>query len=97
MSVPRSLVYGVLVLGFLTASLVAGFATLSLSAAPATAKNAGVVNVYSYRQPFLVEPLFAKFREQTGIEVKVIFAKKGLIERVATEGRALTRRYYFDR
>ena len=86
MSVPRSLVYGVLVLGFLTASLVAGVATLSLSAAPATAKNAGVVNVYSYRQPFLVEPLFAKFSDQTGIEVKVIFAKKGLIERIATEG-----------
>ena len=45
-----------------------------------------MVNVYSYRQPFLVEPLFAKFSEQTGIEVKVIFAKKGLIERIATEG-----------
>lgn len=47
----------------------------------------GEVNVYSYRQPFLVEPLFEKFTAQTGIEVRVIFAKKGLIERVKTEGK----------
>ena len=52
----------------------------------AVAQNAGHVNVYSYRQPFLVEPLFAAFSEKTGIEVKVIFAKKGLIERVKAEG-----------
>jgi iron(III) transport system substrate-binding protein len=45
------------------------------------------VNVYSYRQPFLVDPLFEKFTAETGIAVKVIFAKKGLIERIATEGR----------
>ncbi|MBT5518110.1 MAG: extracellular solute-binding protein [Rhodobiaceae bacterium] len=45
------------------------------------------VNVYSYRQPFLVAPLFETFTAQTGIEVKTIFAKKGLIERVKTEGK----------
>ena len=45
-----------------------------------------VVNVYSYRQPFLVEPLFEKFTQRTGIGVRVIFAKKGLVERVKTEG-----------
>ncbi|CAH0534383.1 Iron uptake protein A1 [Vibrio stylophorae] len=44
------------------------------------------VNVYSYRQPFLVEPLFDKFTEQTGIKVNVLFAKKGLAERLASEG-----------
>lgn len=44
------------------------------------------VNVYSYRQPSLVEPLFKSFTEETGIKVNVIFAKKGLIERIATEG-----------
>ena len=44
------------------------------------------VNVYSYRQPFLVEPLFDAFTQETGIEVKVIFAKKGLIERIKAEG-----------
>ncbi len=43
------------------------------------------VNVYSYRQPFLVEPLFDAFTAETGIAVKVIFAKKGLIERIEAE------------
>ncbi len=45
-----------------------------------------IVNVYSYRQPFLIEPLFEKFTQSTGIRVRVIFAKKGLVERVKTEG-----------
>lgn len=37
---------------------------------------ASEVNVYSYRQPFLVEPLFQKFTDKTGIKVNVVFAKK---------------------
>ncbi len=45
------------------------------------------VNVYSYRQPFLVEPLFAKFTEETGVKVNVVFAKKGMAERLAREGK----------
>jgi len=44
------------------------------------------VNVYSYRQPFLIEPLFKAFTAQTGIKVNTIFAKKGLIERMKAEG-----------
>ncbi len=46
-----------------------------------------VVNVYSYRQPFLVKPLFDAFTEKTGVKVNVIFAKKGLTERLKREGR----------
>ena len=53
----------------------------------ATTAVAGEVNVYSYRQPFLVEPLFAKFTAETGHTVNVVFAKKGLIERAKQEGR----------
>ena len=44
------------------------------------------VNVYSYRQPFLVKPLFDQFTEKTGIKVNVVFAKKGMAERLAREG-----------
>jgi len=51
-----------------------------------TSAIASEVNVYSYRQPFLVEPLFNKFTEQTGIKVNVVFAKKGMAERLAREG-----------
>ena len=46
-----------------------------------------IVTVYSYRQPFLIEPLFREFEKKTGIVVNVLFAKKGLIERIALEGR----------
>ena len=45
------------------------------------------VNVYSYRQPFLVKPLFDQFTKQTGIKVNVVFAKKGMAERLAREGK----------
>jgi len=44
------------------------------------------VNVYSFRQPFLIEPIMDKFTEQTGIKVNILFANKGLIERVKREG-----------
>ncbi len=44
------------------------------------------VNVYSYRQPFLVEPMFKEFTKETGIKVNVKFAKKGLAEKLAQEG-----------
>ena len=62
-------------------ALVVGYAATTRAA-----QEPQQVNVYSYRQPFLVAPLFEKFTAKTGIEVKVIFAKKGLIERVKTEG-----------
>ncbi|WP_339774378.1 Fe(3+) ABC transporter substrate-binding protein [uncultured Thalassospira sp.] len=52
----------------------------------ATAASAQEVNVYSLRQAFLVEPLFKKFTDQTGIKVNVIFAEKGLVERIKQEG-----------
>ena len=47
----------------------------------------GAVNVYSYRQPTFIDPLFQRFTEATGIEVKTVFAENGLIERLAQEGR----------
>ncbi len=45
------------------------------------------VNVYSNRQPYLIDPLFKDFTAESGIKVNVIFAEKGLIERIAAEGR----------
>lgn len=50
------------------------------------AQAAEVVNVYSYRQPELVQPLFDSFTTETGIEVRMIYAEKGLIERLQQEG-----------
>jgi len=75
-------------------SAVTKFATIAsltvagvISLASISAHADGDVNVYSYRQPFLVKPLFDAFTKSTGIKVNVIFAKKGLIERVAQEGK----------
>jgi iron(III) transport system substrate-binding protein len=45
------------------------------------------VNLYSYRQPFLMKPLLDAFTEKTGIDVNVVYAKKGILERLKAEGR----------
>lgn len=52
---------------------------------PASAQ--GVVNVYSYREPGLIAPLLEEFTRKTGIKANLIFARDGLIERLAAEGR----------
>jgi iron(III) transport system substrate-binding protein len=52
-----------------------------------TLSFADEVNIYSYRQPFLIKPLFDAFTKQSGIEVNVVFAKKGLAERLVREGK----------
>ena len=58
-----------------------------IAALLATWAHAGeVVNVYSYRQPFLIKPMFDAFTGETGIAVNVVYAKKGLIERLSHEG-----------
>ncbi|MFZ7142725.1 Fe(3+) ABC transporter substrate-binding protein [Avibacterium avium] len=59
-------------------------ALLTTFAAPAFAANE--VNVYSYRQPYLIEPILKQFEQETGVKVNFIFADKGLVERVKREG-----------
>ena len=46
-----------------------------------------IVNVYSLRQPFLIEPMFEKFESQTGIDVRVVYAKTGIAQRLVSEGK----------
>ncbi|MCB2103227.1 MAG: extracellular solute-binding protein, partial [Rhodobacteraceae bacterium] len=52
-------------------------------ALPAAAQE---VNVYSHRQPELVQPLFDAFTKETGIAVNVAFVDKGMVERLVSEG-----------
>ncbi|MGX2969901.1 Fe(3+) ABC transporter substrate-binding protein [Ursidibacter sp. B-7004-1] len=60
---------------------------LAVSAFVSTsAVAANEVNVYSYRQPYLIEPMLKDFEKNTGIKVNVIFADKGLVDRVKQEG-----------
>ncbi|MFK7996204.1 MAG: Fe(3+) ABC transporter substrate-binding protein [Granulosicoccus sp.] len=58
----------------------------SLLVSMGTVSADGSVNVYSYRQPFLIKPMFDVFTRETGIEVNTVFAKKGLVERLENEG-----------
>jgi iron(III) transport system substrate-binding protein len=48
--------------------------------------QAAEVNVYTTRQPELIQPIFDAFTKETGIEVNVLYAEKGLIERMKAEG-----------
>lgn len=52
-------------------------------AVPAAAEE---VNVYSHRQPELVQPLFDAFTAKTGVKVNVAFVDKGMVERLQSEG-----------
>jgi iron(III) transport system substrate-binding protein len=54
-------------------------------AAPAFAQS-GEVNIYSYREQSLLQPLLDKFSEETGIKANVLYAGDGLLERAAAEG-----------
>ena len=57
----------------------------TLFAAPAFAQD-NVVNVYSYRQPDLIQPLLDAFTAETGITTNVAFVDKGMAERLVAEG-----------
>ncbi|MBD3641888.1 MAG: Fe(3+) ABC transporter substrate-binding protein [Marinobacter sp.] len=65
----------------------AATAAMALAAMPLTASAEGEVNIYSYRQAYLLEPLLNAFEKETGIETNVVFAKQGLAERLEREGR----------
>lgn len=54
-----------------------------LAAAPALADE---VNIYSHRQPQLLQPLIDAFTAETGIDVNVAFVDKGMVERLTSEG-----------
>lgn len=63
-------------------------ALLATALPPLTsARAAESVNIYSYREPQLVEPLLKAFTDKTGVKVNLIYAKEGLVERLAAEGK----------
>lgn len=66
--------------GALAAAL--ALSSVALSAASAAEK----VNIYSYRQPQLIDPLLKAFTAKTGIETNIVYANAGLEERIQAEG-----------
>ncbi|MCQ0987851.1 Fe(3+) ABC transporter substrate-binding protein [Jiella marina] len=69
----------------LAAGFAASLSTLAL-AGTTTAANAADVNIYTSRQPELIQPLLDAFTEETGLTTATIFIDKGLEERIAAEG-----------
>ena len=55
------------------------------ASAPSFAQS-GEVNIYSYREQTLLQPLLDGFSAATGIKANVLYAGDGLLERVAAEG-----------
>lgn len=47
---------------------------------------ANELNIYSHRQPFLIDPFLKAFTEKTGIETNVLYSTKGLAQRLKAEG-----------
>ncbi len=59
---------------------------LASAMAPALAQSAAEVTVYTTREPGLIQPLLSAFTARTGTQVKTVFVKDGLLERVKAEG-----------
>lgn len=51
-----------------------------------TASASGEVNVYTYRETKLIQPLFDAFTADTGIKVNIVSASSGLEQRMKAEG-----------
>ena len=66
------------------ASLFVG--TLFAVVAPIAGAMANEVNIYSYRQEFLIRPFLDQFTKDTVIAVTVVYAKKGILQRLKQEG-----------
>ena len=47
---------------------------------------ANEVNIYSHRQPFLINPFLEQFTKKTGIKTNVVYSTKGLAQRLKAEG-----------
>ncbi len=60
--------------------LIAG---LALTAAPLYAET---LNIYTSREPELIQPVLDQFTESTGVKTEIVYLKEGLIERLEAEG-----------
>lgn len=69
----RTLIGGLLLLG-----------VLGSSAGPAAAD--GELNIYSHRQPFLIEPFIDAYTARTGTRINIVYAARGLAQRLQAEG-----------
>lgn len=62
------------------------FSLPMLAAGACAALAQGEANIYSYREPQLIDPLLKAFTDKTGIKTNIVYAPAGLNERLAAEG-----------
>jgi iron(III) transport system substrate-binding protein len=48
--------------------------------------GASELNIYSHRQPFLINPFIDVYQAKTGVKVNIVYASKGLAQRLQSEG-----------
>ena len=71
-------------LGPARTGVIAALAALpALLAAPGAL--AAELNIYSHRQPFLIDPFIAAYEAETGVRVNTVYARKGLAQRLQAE------------
>lgn len=63
--------------------IIGGILSVSTSSETVSAQE---VNLYSERQPFLMDPLLRAFTAKTGIKVRMVYLKRGMLERIRAEG-----------
>lgn len=63
-----------------------GIAWIVILLATVGGVSAGEVKLYSERQPFLMDPLLKAFTKETGIKVRMVYLKRGMLERLKAEG-----------
>ena len=56
--------------------------------APLQASVADSLNIYTHRQPALLEPILEAYTKKTGVKFSTVYAPKGLVQRLQSEGNA---------
>ncbi|NLY63739.1 MAG: Fe(3+) ABC transporter substrate-binding protein [Alcaligenaceae bacterium] len=67
-------------------ALLGGFFAISTLTGISSAFAAEEVNLYTTREPRLIQPLLDAFTQDTGIKANTVFIKDGLPERIKSEG-----------
>lgn len=63
-----------------------GLAAFALALCAGVQAQTQTINLYTTREPGLMQPLIEAFTTQTGIKVATVFLKDGMLERVKAEG-----------
>lgn len=66
----------------------AAIMVVGMTGPAAAAAAGGEINLYSYRQEFLIRPLLDAFTKETGITVNVQYVEGGILKRMKEEGEA---------